>query len=165
MSDSATLWTIAHQAPLSMGFSRQESWSRLPCPPPGVFSIWGSNSYLLFVSCTVLIVFQDPKRLVTLSERVSWAWEFSEVRDHSSRLVVCLRQGFTYFFLLKLLHCETVEADSSPSPGMDPHSCEPELEFNPPFQWLVRGGHVINKGSSIRWKGRTLISQWVRNDG
>ena len=30
-----TLWTTAHQAPLSMGFSRQEYWSRLPCPPPG----------------------------------------------------------------------------------------------------------------------------------
>ena len=26
---------IAHKAPLSMGFSRQESWSGLPCPPPG----------------------------------------------------------------------------------------------------------------------------------
>ena len=32
---SATLWTIAHQAPLSMGFSRQEHSSGLPCPPPG----------------------------------------------------------------------------------------------------------------------------------
>ena len=29
----AALWTIAHQAPLSAGFSRQESWSGLPCPP------------------------------------------------------------------------------------------------------------------------------------
>ena len=29
------LWTVAHQAPLSMGFSRQEYWSGLPCPPPG----------------------------------------------------------------------------------------------------------------------------------
>ena len=30
-----TLWTVALQAPLSMGFSRQEYWSGLPCPPPG----------------------------------------------------------------------------------------------------------------------------------
>ena len=30
-----TLWTVAHQAPLSMGFSRQEYWSGVPCPPPG----------------------------------------------------------------------------------------------------------------------------------
>ena len=31
----ATLWAIALQAPLSMGFSRQEYWSGLPCLPPG----------------------------------------------------------------------------------------------------------------------------------
>ena len=31
----ATLWTVAHQAPLSMGFSRQEYWSGLPCSPLG----------------------------------------------------------------------------------------------------------------------------------
>ena len=31
----AILWTRARQAPLSMGFSRQEYWSGLPCPPPG----------------------------------------------------------------------------------------------------------------------------------
>ena len=30
-----TPWTVAHQAPLSMGFHRQEYWSALPCPPPG----------------------------------------------------------------------------------------------------------------------------------
>ena len=30
-----TLWTVAHQAPLSMGFSRQEYWSGLSCPSPG----------------------------------------------------------------------------------------------------------------------------------
>ena len=31
----ATLWTVAHQAPLSLGFSRQKYWSGLPCPYPG----------------------------------------------------------------------------------------------------------------------------------
>ena len=31
----AALWTVARQAPLSMGFSRREYWSGLPCPPPG----------------------------------------------------------------------------------------------------------------------------------
>ena len=33
--DSAAPWTAACQAPLSMGFSRQEYWSGLPCPSPG----------------------------------------------------------------------------------------------------------------------------------
>ena len=31
----ATAWTVVHQAPLSMGFSRWEYWSGLPCCPPG----------------------------------------------------------------------------------------------------------------------------------
>ena len=31
----AITWTVAHKAPLSMGFSRQEYWSGLSCPPPG----------------------------------------------------------------------------------------------------------------------------------
>ena len=30
-----TSWTVAHQAPLSVGFSRQEYWGGLPSPPPG----------------------------------------------------------------------------------------------------------------------------------
>ena len=35
VSDSVTPWTAAHQAPLSMGFSRQECWSGLSFPSPG----------------------------------------------------------------------------------------------------------------------------------
>ena len=42
-----TLWTVAHQAPLSMGFSRQEYWSGLPCPPPGDLADPGLNPCLL----------------------------------------------------------------------------------------------------------------------
>ena len=42
----ATPWTVAQQAPLSMGFSRQEYWGGLPCPPP-FFPTQGSSLYLL----------------------------------------------------------------------------------------------------------------------
>ena len=35
MSDSATPWTVAYQAPLSMAFPRQEYWSGWPSPSPG----------------------------------------------------------------------------------------------------------------------------------
>ena len=35
VSDSVTVWTVAYQAPPSMGFSRQEYWSGLPFPSPG----------------------------------------------------------------------------------------------------------------------------------
>ena len=36
-----TPWTVDHQAPLYMGFSRQRYCSGLPCPPPGDFLDWG----------------------------------------------------------------------------------------------------------------------------
>ena len=35
VSDSVTPWTVACQAPLSVGFSRQDYWSGLPCRPAG----------------------------------------------------------------------------------------------------------------------------------
>ena len=38
-----TPWTVAYQAPLSMGFSRQEHWSGLPCPPQGNLSNPGTK--------------------------------------------------------------------------------------------------------------------------
>ena len=38
-----TLWTVAHQGPLLMGFSRQEYWSWLPCPPPGDLPYTGTE--------------------------------------------------------------------------------------------------------------------------
>ena len=42
-----TPWTVAHQAPLSMEFSRQEYWSGLPLPSPGNFPNQGLNLHLL----------------------------------------------------------------------------------------------------------------------
>ena len=39
----ATSWTVARQAPLFMGFSRQECWSGLPCPPPEDLLTQGLN--------------------------------------------------------------------------------------------------------------------------
>ena len=44
---SATLWTVALQAPLSMRFSKQEFWSGLPCPPPGDLPHPGLKARLL----------------------------------------------------------------------------------------------------------------------
>ena len=47
----ATPWTTAHQAPLCMGFSRQEYWSGLPFPPPGDLPDPGTNLSLLWILC------------------------------------------------------------------------------------------------------------------
>ena len=47
----ASLWTVACQAPLSVGFSRQEYWSRLPFLPPGESSQPRDRTCVSCVSC------------------------------------------------------------------------------------------------------------------
>ena len=62
---SVTLWTVACQSPLSMGFSRWEWWSRWSCPPPGDLLDPGIKSKSLmsltlvgmFLFCFVLFCF------------------------------------------------------------------------------------------------------------
>ena len=48
---SVTLWTETHQAPLSIGFARQECWSRLPCPLPGDLPDLGIKLASACISC------------------------------------------------------------------------------------------------------------------
>ena len=52
LSDSATLWSTARQAPVSMGFSRQEHWSGWPCPPPGEYSWPRDQTHISYISQT-----------------------------------------------------------------------------------------------------------------
>ena len=47
----AALWTEAHQASLSMGFSRKEYWTGLPCPSPGALPDSGMEPTSHYVSC------------------------------------------------------------------------------------------------------------------
>ena len=46
-----TLWTVAHQDPLSMGFPRQEYWSELPFPSSGNLPHPGIEPVSLCDSC------------------------------------------------------------------------------------------------------------------
>ena len=50
-------WTVTCQAPLSMGFSRQEFWSELPCPPPGDLPDAGIKPASLVSSASASVFF------------------------------------------------------------------------------------------------------------
>ena len=61
----ATPWAVARQAPLSTEFSRQEYWSGLLCPPPGVFPTQGLDWHLLHLQhlqAGFLFVSEPPAR-------------------------------------------------------------------------------------------------------
>ena len=81
MSDSATTWTVACQAPLSMGFSRQEYWGGLPCPPPGdspdpgtepVSCVPHSGRQVLYHWATWFFNLLQPTHLTLGSRWVNW---------------------------------------------------------------------------------------------
>ena len=74
MSDSfSTPWTVAHQALLSMEFSRQEYWSRLPFPPPEDLPNPGIElASLAFPVLTGGFFITSPTRKTQVR---SWGWE------------------------------------------------------------------------------------------
>ena len=53
VSNSANPWTVAHQASLSTGFSRQEYWSGLPFPTPGKITWKKGKKKIEFVSADI----------------------------------------------------------------------------------------------------------------
>ena len=68
MSDSATLWSAARQAPLSMGFSRQKYWSGLPFPPPGIKSMSPALAGGLFTTDHL----GSPLNILKVSQSSPW---------------------------------------------------------------------------------------------
>ena len=74
----AALWTVARQAPLSMGFSRQEYWTGLSCPPPGDLPNQGIKPTSLMSLAladgffTISPTWESPTQPYYLSICVSW---------------------------------------------------------------------------------------------
>ena len=66
-----TPWTVAHQAPLSMWFSRQGCWSGLPGPPPVDLPKLGSNLHLLQLLHCRKILYHWTTREAPLIMRLS----------------------------------------------------------------------------------------------
>ena len=96
--------TVSHQSPLSLGFSRQEYWSGLPCPPPGDHPnprVWTCISY---VSCTQDSLPLAPlgKPFLSYSRRQSWATLLTA--SLTGGAVFCLWQmepGASFLIVLK----------------------------------------------------------------
>ena len=82
MSDSATPWTEAYQAPPSMGFSRQQCWSGVPVPSPTTTleelrkKPWEEGSDL-----------NEPAFQVILMHTHIWEWSVSAGLDNSVTII------------------------------------------------------------------------------
>ena len=75
MSNSVTLWTVALQDPVSMGFSRQEYWSGFPCPPPGDLPNPGIKLAALALQIDSLPTEPPGKPCNGLSKPYYWGWQ------------------------------------------------------------------------------------------
>ena len=78
---SATPWTVARQAPLSMGFPRQEYWSGLPLPSPGDL----------------------PDPLIETTQPVSPALWAASLSPEASKKSAPLTAHFNSFFVISIL--------------------------------------------------------------
>ena len=120
VSDSATLWTVALQAPLFTGFSRQEYWSGLPCPPPGdlpqprdrVESPASQADSYHWATREAHKFLQEPWIIVSapyISEKLSLCFQFTSLHQNYSTNTLNATEAcqFTLFFVstsLKVIH-------------------------------------------------------------
>ena len=71
-----TPWTVAYQAPLSMGFSRQECWSELPFPSPGDLPNPGIEpTFLVFIALPSWFL---EKAMAPHSSTLAWRIPWTE---------------------------------------------------------------------------------------
>ena len=68
----ATPWTVAYQAPLSMGFSRQEYWSGLPFPSPGDLPNLGIEPGSPALQTDALLSEPPGKPQITYGQTLLW---------------------------------------------------------------------------------------------
>ena len=76
-----TLWTVACQTPVSMGCSRQDNWSGLPCPPPGDLPDTGTEPTSLMSPTLTGVFFTTSATWEALLERVTVSKSKSCWRD------------------------------------------------------------------------------------
>ena len=92
-----TLWSVACQAPLSMGFSRQEYWSGLPCPPPGDRPHPGmkppSLRFPALAGRCFFLPLAPPVHcysMLFLGEIRWWEWDMVHIEKGHAYMVVCV---------------------------------------------------------------------------
>ena len=102
-----TLWTVACQAPLSIGFSRQEYWSGFPCPAPGDLPDPGIEllSPALQADSLPLVPPGKPTHSINKSNRIKKIAEIGYPRTKNYKLLCYL---LMYYWLFHNLLIERV---------------------------------------------------------
>ena len=105
----ATLWTVAHQASLSIGFSRQDYWSGLLCSPPGNLPNPGIEPSSLTSPAwqTALLLLVPPQFSSVQSLSHVWLFVTPWITAHQASLAITISRSS-----LKLISIESVMPSS-----------------------------------------------------
>ena len=142
-----TLWTVARKAPLSMGFSRQEYWSGLPCSPPGDLPNPGLPHcrQILYHWATKQATYTLPlgssshlPDLTPLGHHRALSW--APVLSCSFPLAICFTR------VMSILTSQFIPP--SPSPPLWTHVCSPRLWHS--FLLIYKQGFYIYIYKSIK---------------
>ena len=106
-----TPWAVAHQAPLSMGFSRHEYWSVLLCPPPGDPPDPAIKPMSLMSPALA-------GRFFTTSTTWETPWDAMHLTKHDSECTDCVKQ----MILTQVGHIQSVE-DLNGTKGLSEREC------------------------------------------
>ena len=132
----ATLWTIAHQAPLSMEFPRQEYWSALPFPSPGDLPDPGINPTSPSLQADSLSA--EPSECLAYSlhpVHTGWMSVWRPIKGLQAH------QGAAILNWTSCCSCDHSRGDN-PGPEGESHQCH----RNPVWRGLFRG-RVIGWGA------------------
>ena len=139
-------WTIVYRAPLSMGFSRQEHWSRLPCPPSGVLP----DPRIEPGSLTLQM---DSLPLVVIVQLLNCVWLCDPMACSIPDLLVLhhlLEFAQILLYCIGLLSCWCYPTIS---PSVAPFSCLQSFPASGsfPMSWLFTSGVQSIGASASAW--------------
>ena len=130
-----TPWTIVHQAPVSMGFSWQEYWSRLPFPLLGIFRTQGSNPRVSPMSAGGFFTTEPLGK----PNQILWLPNLNSSMQHKS-----LQMDFISNECLSKYYSRSPTLKNGVSPENSTYS--PEVTFNLPLWFYINWKfHLWNK--------------------
>ena len=136
---SATPWTAAYQAPLSMGFSRQEYWSGVPLPSPSPFTRAGKCPWpsTLPWGCFYYKIYPQLLQFFEIPIGVSLTWKHAFKAISFSTLSPPPRPLFPHQMLSPLLSLFKAVCDQPlpPEHAPPPHPT-PSPSSSPDIEWV-----------------------------
>ena len=116
LSDPMGYWTVAHQAPLSTDFFRQESWSKLTFPTPGDLPNPG------ILHCRQILYWLSQQGSPRILEWVAYPFSRGSSQSRNWTRVSCIAGEFLTNWAIRETHTWILSPEELSNPGIEPRS-------------------------------------------